>query len=526
MNRLEDSHIRFIRSSFYKNVCLLTQMVLPSNAFQQHFRQGMFDKPNTAGFLHVSHYLSIVYDATLFNQIVNWPILCKKDEVTYRFEIKNFLSILSQDNPDINFPSILLSHLIQSGGSKFLIIMWKLSQVALKSYLKREFQGELCDAPRTGPVDDVTVTYFNNVIAKKCSIITETHEETQKILDTATTFYKNEIEILNTYKSEIFDRKEDIERLALNTLMSSFIQKRLIDVEDINIISLWRRNISEKMQYIYKENKKLIILKESCNRLYKLVLKMNTNSGILDANKFPKINYNNFLLEQSTINTINNLYTDGSTISFFTLLTLLYLTFIRMLYHINAADFSDLSPCLLFIQNVCYQTKFLQMLFNALNNRINSIYRDEQYYSRENKNAYTNADTINKLVSANCKILQSPKINFNLNKCVDDNLLYEKLCSSVKEKDKDLFKRYRAQKYRPSHELSTALSDFNNSWSNMSGWLSPCKHSIKRKQVLVNGKPLSPLNLKRSRENILYSSSVSYEGLNLTPRKRRSISKI
>lgn len=98
----------------------------------------MFDKPNTAGFLHVSHYLSIVYDATLFKQIVRWPILCKRDEVTYRIEMKNFLSILSRDNPDINFPPILMSHLIQSGGTKFLIIMWKLSQVALRTYIKRE----------------------------------------------------------------------------------------------------------------------------------------------------------------------------------------------------------------------------------------------------------------------------------------------------------------------------------------------------------------------------------------------------
>lgn len=76
------------------------------------------------------------------------------------------------------------------------------------------------------------------------------------------------------------------------------------------------------------------------------------------------------------------------------------------------------------------------MLFIALNTRINSIYRDEQYDSRENENAYTNSDTINKLLpTANFKILlQSPKINFNLSKCVDDNLFYEKLCSSLKEK--------------------------------------------------------------------------------------------
>lgn len=100
--------------------------------------KGMFDKPNTAGFLHVSHYLSTAYDAKLFKRMVRWPILCKRDEAAYRIEIKDFLCLLSRDNPDLNFPSILVSHLIQSGGVKFQIIMWKLSQLALRAYIKKE----------------------------------------------------------------------------------------------------------------------------------------------------------------------------------------------------------------------------------------------------------------------------------------------------------------------------------------------------------------------------------------------------
>lgn len=132
--------------------------------------------------------------------------------------------------------------------------------------------------------------------------------------------------------------------------------------------------------------------------------------------------------------TINNLYADNSIISFSTLLTLLYLTSVQMLFHINAADFSDLSPCLLFVQNICKEIKFLHMLFIALNIRINSIVRDEQCDSQKNENAYSNSDINNKLLlTANYRIcLQSPKINFNFNKCVDDNLFYEKLWSSLK----------------------------------------------------------------------------------------------
>lgn len=98
----------------------------------------MFDKPNTAGFLHVSHYLSVIYDAKLFKQMVKWPLSCKKDEVTYRNEMKNFLTVLSRDNPDIIFPTALTSYLTQAGGTKFLIIMWKISQIALRAYIKKQ----------------------------------------------------------------------------------------------------------------------------------------------------------------------------------------------------------------------------------------------------------------------------------------------------------------------------------------------------------------------------------------------------
>lgn len=129
---------------------------------------------------------------------------------------------------------------------------------------------------------------------------------------------------------------------------------------------------------------------------------------------------------------------DSSINSLSTLLTLLYLISVQMLYHINAADFSDLSPCLLFIQNICKEIQFLQMLLMSLNTRINYIFRNEQCVcvcnSQENENAYANSD-ISKLLLTNYKVLmQSPKINLNFNKCVDDNLFYEKLCSSLTEK--------------------------------------------------------------------------------------------
>lgn len=51
-------------------------------------------------------------------------------------------------------------------------------------------QGELLNAPCISPVQELTITYFNNIIAQKCSTVTGTYKETEKILDTANNFLK------------------------------------------------------------------------------------------------------------------------------------------------------------------------------------------------------------------------------------------------------------------------------------------------------------------------------------------------
>ncbi|XP_039314896.1 uncharacterized protein LOC105201520 isoform X2 [Solenopsis invicta] len=494
MNKLKETQIisTQISSSFHKNVSLLTKIILPSVEFQRLFKKGMFDKPNMTGFLHVSHYLSTIYDAKLFKQMVRWPILCRRDEVTYRIEIKNFLCLLSRDNPDLNFPTILMSYLIQSAGIKFQIIMWKLSQLALRAYIQRELQTELLNAPCAGPAQDLTIAYFNNTIVQKCNVILKTCKKTEKILDATKIFFNGEMKALNAYKSEIFDRKENIKTLVLDLPAYSLLQKRLIDVEDFDIISIWKRSIFKRVQYIQKKNKELNKLEESCDCLCKLVLRINLNSGTLSANKFPKIYCNNYYL----------IYMQSET------------------------------QCLPFVQNACKKMKSLQILFNALNVRISSMYRNEQYVSREMENVYINFDASKvSIVSRNIS-LQSPKISFILNQHTNNDLFYERLSSSpIEGKYKHLFKRYKRE-YRPLCELPTLLLDFSNSWNSMSGWLSPRAHSVKCEQISYKGKSLSPLysrllrhsrlDLKRSKESVLLNPNANYEGLNLTPRKRLS----
>ncbi|XP_011647186.1 uncharacterized protein LOC105433522 [Pogonomyrmex barbatus] len=528
MNKLREAEIS---ASFHRNILLLTRMVPPSSEFQRHFKKGMFNKPNTTGFLHVSHYLSTVYDARLFKQMVRWPILCKRDETTYRVEMKNFLNVLSRDNPDLGFPSVLMSHLIQSGGTKFQIIMWKLSQLALKTYLTRELQGELLNAPRSSPAQDLTIAYFNNIIAQKCDAITETCKETKKTADAVNDFLNDEIKILNLQKSEIFDRKENIKRLVLGLLAHPLIQRRLMDIDDLNVTDLWKRSIFKKIQYIYKKNKEFDELEESCNLLCKLILRISSNPGTLDADKLPEIRCTNHLLctESEIQYLIRNSHVDGS-IVFSALLSLLYLASTQILYRINIADFPDLSRCTSSVQNACKKMKSLQTLFGALIARIDGVCRDEQCAFWEMKNACNfNKNSI--LIANRNILLQSPKINFNLGQCMDDYRFYEKLYLSPMEgRHKHLFKRYKRECYR-LRELPTVLSDFSKSWSNMNGWLSPRIH-VKCEQTLFKGKPLSPLysrllnhskwNLNRSRGDVSCSPSANYEGLNLTPMKHSS----
>jgi len=61
-------------------------------------------------------------------------------------------------------------------------------------------------------------------------------------------------------------------------------------------IAAWKRSISKKVQYVHRKNKELNELRESCNRLCKLVLRINSNSEMLEAKKFPKICCDNYLL--------------------------------------------------------------------------------------------------------------------------------------------------------------------------------------------------------------------------------------
>jgi len=51
-------------------------------------------------------------------------------------------------------------------------------------------QERLLNAPHTGPMDNLTIRYLNNVNIEMRCIMTNTFEETKRILDVANSFIK------------------------------------------------------------------------------------------------------------------------------------------------------------------------------------------------------------------------------------------------------------------------------------------------------------------------------------------------
>jgi len=58
------------------------------------------------------------------------------------------------------------------------------------SKLISSVQGELLNAPCTSPIQSLIITYFNNTIAQKCSVMTDTHKKMEKTLKAANNFLK------------------------------------------------------------------------------------------------------------------------------------------------------------------------------------------------------------------------------------------------------------------------------------------------------------------------------------------------
>lgn len=95
----------------------------------------MFEKPNTNGFIHASHYLLSIIDPKRVRQSIQWPITDKKSEAKFRTTVKDMIVAIANENQDLGFPFIQTSHFLHASGNKFVCIMENLSRVALRTHL-------------------------------------------------------------------------------------------------------------------------------------------------------------------------------------------------------------------------------------------------------------------------------------------------------------------------------------------------------------------------------------------------------
>ncbi|XP_012165575.1 uncharacterized protein LOC126919827 isoform X1 [Bombus affinis] len=280
-----------VSASFHRNVLLLSQVIQPSDEFKKYFREGMFDKPNTIGFLHISYYLLTIYDSERFKKLIEWPVICKKTEAKYRNSVKDYLVIISAENPDIGFPSILISHLIHAGGSKFTIIMWKLSQVVVRRYIMRETIYDVAFAPQVGNKGNLTKQFLQGINARIDSNILNQHKNLSKMKDIVESVLKNEKETLDNIIADIFEKELLIASLSETAPVHVSIKKYLRDINNDKIIKTWKMNISKSLNKIQIQNKALRDVEQVIYKVNNIITNNSSDIKILNAKPLQKINH-------------------------------------------------------------------------------------------------------------------------------------------------------------------------------------------------------------------------------------------
>ncbi|KYN02170.1 hypothetical protein ALC62_06953 [Cyphomyrmex costatus] len=364
-----------ISASFHRNITLLNQLVPPDHDFKKHFREGMFDKPNTAGFIYVSHYLLTIYDAERFKRVVEWPVICKKTETKYRNNVKDYLNVIALENPDIGFPRVVTTYLHHASGTKFITIMWKLSQLVIKTYLMRDGEYEVIFAPKPSLANDLVKTYLQQSIATINSDILSRHRNYIQMEKDANFLLAQEKEHLKKIKAELFDKKQSLIKCASSAPVTKSSKQRLADVEDTEIVSMWKNSLNENIQYIRKRNMMLHDLEKLSEKTSGLISNLLNNVKALDNKQLEKINCSQILEHLFSPNVqhcLHHLYNDNRLVyqNFIHLFTL-------MLYQIYQSlrkdELVDLAQCLLQVEASAEDMKSMCNVFKTfLANMISS----------------------------------------------------------------------------------------------------------------------------------------------------------
>ncbi|XP_023246833.1 uncharacterized protein LOC106636363 [Copidosoma floridanum] len=278
-----------VSASFHKNVLLLTKSVPPNTDFKKHFKENMFDKPNTSGFMHVSYYLlSIYYKDSLKNK-VTWPVICKQTESQYRNDVKKCLTTIASEHIDVNFPPILASHLLLAGGTKFILIMWKLSIVILRAYLRQEHESILSNAPKQGPCQELTMRFLINVTTKHKNFISRIRNDRENAEIEAKKFLSEKTQEQNDLKKEILQLMEDLKNIVEAAPANKTAKQKLLNIDNKEIVNLWVKSLVSSSQTIEKYCESLEELDELLKYINNVVSNITGNSQTLNGHAFDKI---------------------------------------------------------------------------------------------------------------------------------------------------------------------------------------------------------------------------------------------
>ncbi|XP_076658218.1 uncharacterized protein LOC143362173 [Halictus rubicundus] len=434
-------------ASFYRNVSLLTELVPPSEEFKQHFREGMFDKPNTAGFLHTSHYLLTIYDSKRFKKLFEWPVTCKKTEAIYRNNVKTFLTVISTENRDIEFPNILVSHLFHASGSKFTIIMWKLSQVVLRKYIVSTSSYDVMFIPQMGIEANVGKKFLKKTYAKVCCSIFDRHRALSEMEEAAETFLKKEEQKLNNIKTEIFESEQVIKTITNDAPVYSTIKKRLVDINDKDVIQMWKTTIRKCLYYLQNKNSILKNVKELSQRVNDIVSSISSDIQTLDANQYQRINY----LEMSELFPYNmqthllQLYANEK-LNLHNFILLFESILIQLYQRLKLNSLEDLSVCRLQTESSCKDItealNICQMHLSDIKTLISET-RQKLYHILQKNNIVQIYNDLEVSTTNNVLLMSTPTIKIDTS-CTDIefDLQNRLVLTPVGAVYKSLFSRY------------------------------------------------------------------------------------
>ncbi|XP_031842518.1 uncharacterized protein LOC116431362 [Nomia melanderi] len=455
-----------INLCFYKNVFLLMQAVPPSLECTNRFNKEMFDKPNPSGFIHMSHYLLSIHDSKRFKKAVTWPILSKDDEKQYRLGVKKYLDIIAAENPDIKFPPILMFHIIRAGSKKFLTIMWKLSQISLRAYIMRHYNGKLLLAPESGDTSNITRIYITNINFKRDLDISKHSEETKLDIESFEYYMQCKFTDLKNLQADIFSTIENIKKCAQVAPVNKVILKRLVDPKDIEIINMWKTNIHANIEHLNYMNSNLNRSKTLSRKLINIFSSLHTDAIVCDANNFSKIN---------TEDIDNGLYINGCLV-IYSLILKLDEILKEIECHLKLSNLSNLSNCEITINEYnkimrsmeeTFQ-KFILEITSSTSTLQNSLQERSANFSVEKDSFYFLCRKV---------LFPSPQFQFHFDESIiEKDLINELYVSPKKGKYKYLFKRYQKDKLDSPKSSSLNSSYTSNVGVNTTSWLSPKRH--------------------------------------------------